>query len=92
MQTKGLRISDGDIGKISELIEALHELPDGTLEGLSEYDPSSVSFNDGKVIIKRPSTFGDPLTVNFPEGSIKNIARSGSASFQYKNRSYEIYQ
>lgn len=81
-----------DIGNSSKLVQALRELPENTIEGLSEYDPSSVFLKDGRIVIKSPKPFGDPLTVNFPEGSIKNVVRYGVVSFEYHERLYEIHQ
>lgn len=61
-------------------------------EGLSEYNPSSVSFEDEKVIIKRPKGHGDPLIVKFPQGSTNQVARYGIASFEYDLVRYEVHQ
>jgi len=90
MQTKGLVISGG-LENVSELTEAIGELPDGTIEGLSEYNPSSAYFEKGRIIIKRPQS-GDPLTVHFPKDSTNNIAGNCEALFEYKGRRYEIQQ
>lgn len=92
MDTKGLNLQERDIEKSSKLILALKELPAGTIEGLSDYDPSYVFLKENKVIIKRPSTCGDALIVNFPEDSVNNVARYGVISFEYNGYSYEIYQ
>ena len=91
MQTNnGLRV-EGRVEESSKLIKAINALPDGTIEGLSEYDPSDASLHKGKVIIKSQPGHSGPLTVNFPEGSTNNIASRTFASFKYKRIKYEIH-
>ncbi len=92
MQMKGLRINERDTEKSTKLTRAIKALPDQSIKGLNAYEPSNVYLERGRVVIKRSAGHGEPLIVNFPRGSTKNVAKFGLASFEYRGRVYEIYQ
>lgn len=89
MELEGLTFDDSDARNLKQLIKLVEDLPEDTIQGLSEYDPSRVYFKDDAVVIN-PVGNADPLTVNFPEGSTNNVAKKGSAYFNYKGTDYEV--
>lgn len=90
MKYKGLLTGEHSLKKNSKLIEAINNLPDGTIEGLSDYCPSWLFFRKNKVIIKNESN--TPLQVNFPDGSTNNISKYGVSYFRYNGNDYEVIQ
>lgn len=90
MKYKGLLTGEHSLKRNSKLIEAINNLPDGTIEGLSDFKPSWLFFRKNKVIIKNESN--TPLTINFPDGSTNNKSTYGISYFKYKDNDYKIIQ
>jgi len=91
MKTEGLRLASGRFEENSKLVEAIEKLPEGSVVGLSEYEPYSVIYRAKKVLIERPLN-GTPLVINFPKGSKNMVASKNIISFTYKGTTYEICQ
>lgn len=90
MKYKGLITGEHSLRRNSKLIEAIDNLPNGTIEGLSDFKPNWLFFRKNKVIIKNESN--TPLTINFPNGSTNNISEYGISYFRYKGNDYEVIQ
>jgi len=94
MDLRGIVIDGRDAEESKKVIEAICELPKGTITGISGYSNFQAKLNsDGSFRMGcRSSTSDDSIVVNVPETStqVVYVSQDNSISFVYKGTRYTI--